>query len=84
MGCKMNGRQREKTDSFRVQDDGGNKSYMYEYTTFTDHRPIAGPGQRAAGGKSYELENGSHVNITKDGIFVEVVNGRVWRRVGEC
>lgn len=76
----MNRRREELTGNIDVVDDKGCRQTFYEYTTFVEFLPIAGPATWAAGTKRLESAEGGAVNVNVDGTFTELATGRRFRR----
>ena len=73
---------RVSTGSFSVVDENSSKEVVYVYTLFEETIHLDGKTRdRTQIGKEYRLANGNDINVSPDGLIVEVVTGRKLRRV---
>lgn len=72
---------KEETGRFAVEDDGGNRHAVIEYTNFTLFRPMSGGEQWLPGSRSFRTTDNEPVNMIDNQTFKLVMSEKIVKRV---
>lgn len=71
----------EETDRFTAVAEDGAQCTVVELTRMISHRSLSGT-RILPGSREYKTSSGRDINPLSDGLFEDVLSGKVYRRAG--